>query len=116
MGLDGAGFHVETEVLEAASRSMGEIVSDQDDFELRGLCGDPEVYGHGGIHDALAEFCGSWSVGLDALCDRSRHMSDSLADAAKAYRGVDQNTARTMAADPGLDAVTPSPPPMGSDR
>lgn len=111
--MDGPGFHVEIEVLESASKSMGEIVHDQDGFELRGLCGEPSLYGHGGIHDALAEFCGRWSVGLDALCDRARDMSGALGDAAKAYREAERTNNTALSQDPGVDAVTPPLPIVG---
>jgi hypothetical protein len=65
--VDGPSFHVDVDVLASASKSMGDIVHDQDSFELRELCGEPSLYGHDGVHDALAELCGRWSVGLDAL-------------------------------------------------
>jgi hypothetical protein len=64
--MDGPGFHVDIEVLETASKNMQDLWHSQDEFELRGLCGEPELYGHGGVHDALADFCGQWSVGMDA--------------------------------------------------
>lgn len=112
--MDGPGFHVDIEVLESASKSMGEIVHDQDSFAIRGLCGEAAMYGHGGVHDALAEFCGRWSVGLDALCDRARDMSGSLGSAARAYRAAEQNHKGALTADPGVDAVTPSEPTLGA--
>ncbi|GAA4536458.1 hypothetical protein [Amycolatopsis samaneae] len=108
--MDGPGFHVEIEVLESASKSMGQVAADQDGFALRGLCGEPPMYGHNGVHDALAEFCGRWSVGLDALSDRARSMGDLLGKAAKAYREVEHNAAGSLTKDPGLDAVTPGVP------
>ncbi len=43
--MDGPGFHVDVKVLASASKSMGDIVHDQDSFELRGLCGEPGLYG-----------------------------------------------------------------------
>ncbi|GAA4546390.1 hypothetical protein [Amycolatopsis samaneae] len=107
MPLDGPGFHVEIELLETASRNMAQIVHDQDGFELRGLCGESEIYGHEGVHSGLAEFCGRWSVGLDALADRAERMGDKLGEAAKAYRGVDQANAGSLKGDPAIDAVDP---------
>ena len=111
--MDGPGFHVDIEVLETASKNMQDVWRSQDEFELRGLCGEPELYGHGGVHDALADFCGQWSVGLDALCDRANDLSDSLGKAAQAYRAVEHSNMTALKVDPGTDAVTPDPPAAG---
>ncbi|GHG33364.1 MULTISPECIES: hypothetical protein [Amycolatopsis] len=114
MSLDGPGFHVEIELLEAASKNMAQIVRDQDGFELRGLCGEAEIYGHQGVHSGLAEFCGRWSVGLDALADRAERMGDTLGEAAKVYRGVDEANAESLKEDPAVDAVDPPAFPGGA--
>ncbi|WP_246258234.1 hypothetical protein [Amycolatopsis anabasis] len=108
MSLDGPGFHVEIEVLETASKNMSDIARDQDSFELRELCGDPALYGHDGVHAALAEFCGGWSVGLDALSDRAQRMGDSLGAAAKAYREAERTRKDALTTDPGVEAVDSS--------
>ncbi|MGH9061408.1 MAG: hypothetical protein ACRDZY_18130 [Acidimicrobiales bacterium] len=108
--MDGPGFHVEVEALEGASTSMAQVAADQDNFALRGLCGEPPLYGHDGVHDALAEFCGRWSVGRDALADRARSMGDLLGTAAKAYRQAEHNATGSLTTDPGLPAVTPDVP------
>ncbi|KFZ80823.1 hypothetical protein ED92_10860 [Amycolatopsis sp. MJM2582] len=113
--MDGPGFHVELEVLESASKGMGEVVSDQEGFELRGLCGEPRLYGHDGVHAALAEFCGRWSVGLDALADRARDLGGLLGAAAKAYREVEHTNLAALKTDPGLGSVS-APPRVGSGR
>lgn len=113
--MDGPGFHVEIDVLESASKSMGEIVHDQDSFELRGLCGDLPLYGHDGVHSALAELCGRWSVGLDALSDRAGDLGTLLGTAAKAYRAVEHGNTSALKSDPGWDAVTPDVPAGGGN-
>lgn len=105
--MDGPGFHVEIDVLEAASRSMDEIVADQDNAELRDLCGGQAVYGHEWVHAEFAEFCAAWSVGLDALCDRARNMGYELGEAARTYREVDDEAARQLTEDPAADVVDP---------
>lgn len=107
MSLDGKGFHVEIELLEAASRNMDELVAGQDNSELSELPGSAESYGHADLLSALTEFCDRWSVGLDALCDRATRMSYSLGETAKAYREADQAGADALSVDPGLDAVQP---------
>lgn len=112
--MDGPGFHVEVDVLESASTSMGEIVHDQSSFQLRGLCGEPPLYGHDGVHGALAEFCGRWSVGLDALADRAGDLGDLLGKAAKAYRAAEHSNIAALKDDPGRDAVTPDEPGPGA--
>ena len=111
--MDGPGFHVDVEVLNSAASSMGAIVHDQSTFALRGLCGDPELYGHRGVHDALAQFCGRWSVGLDALSDRAAELGTSLGKAAEAYRETEHTTTATLTADPGWDTVALDTLPTG---
>lgn len=52
MVLDGPGFHIDADKVDEAARGIQDSVHDQDNFELRGLCGDLELYGHAGVHDA----------------------------------------------------------------
>lgn len=108
--MDGAGFHVELDVLEEAARRMHEVVTDQDGRELRDMCGGADQYGHGRVHAELAEFCNAWSVGVDALCDRARTMGAELREVAQAYREIDQEAARTLNQDPGITATEPPIP------
>jgi hypothetical protein len=108
--MDGAGFHVELDVLEEAARRMQDIVADQDGRELREVCGGAQQYGHEGVHAELAEFCNAWSVGVDAVCDRARTMGAELREVAQAYREIDQEAARTLNHDPGVEATEPSTP------
>ena len=108
--MDGAGFHVELDVLEQAARRMHEVVTDQDGRELRDVCGGAQQYGHAGLHAELAEFCNAWSVGVDALCDRARTMGSELREVAQTYREIDQEAARTLNQDPGVAATEPSTP------
>jgi hypothetical protein len=112
--VDGPGFHVDVDVLENASKNMSAVVHDQDSFELRGLCGEPGLYGHNGVHDALAALCGRWSVGLDALSDRASDLGDLLGKAASAYRAVEHSNTAALKSDPGWDAVSPDEPTIGA--
>ncbi|MDX3187762.1 hypothetical protein PV458_05070 [Streptomyces sp. MN03-5084-2B] len=106
---------MEIDALDSASTSMAEIVHDQNSFALRGLCGEPPLYGHDGVHSALGEFCGRWSVGLDALSDRASDLGDLLGKAAKAYRAVEHDNTAALKEDPGWDSVTPDPPMLGGN-
>ena len=108
--MDGPGFHVDVDVLASASKSMDDVVR----FELRELCGEPGLYGHNGVHDALAELCGRWSVGLDALADRASDLGDLLGKAAEAYRAAEESNTSALKSDPGWDAVTPDEPTIGA--
>jgi hypothetical protein len=103
--LDGPGFHVDVEKLDEAARGVQDSVHDQDAFELRGLCGDPELYGHRGVHDALMDLCVRWSDGLDVLTEDAGTIGDALSKVSQAYRAVDENAARSLPNDPGLGAV-----------
>lgn len=102
--MDGQGWHVDVEVLEEAARGIVRSVDGQESFELRGLCGDAELYGHGGVHSALMEFCVRFSDSLDALTTDATEISDTLSAAAKAYRATDEAAARSLA-DPAVKAV-----------
>lgn len=71
--VDGPGFHVDVEAVDEAARGITQSVQDQDNFELRGLCGDADLYGHAGVHDALMDFAVRWSDGfghVDRRCGR----------------------------------------------
>lgn len=105
--MDGPGFHVDVDVLDTAAKSMHDIVADQDNSELRRLCGGPEMYGHDAVHAEFSGFCQAWSVGLDALCDRARWMGDELGNCARTYREVDQAAAQKLTDDPALQVVDP---------
>lgn len=105
MSIDGPGFHVEVNVLDNAAKGIIQSVHDQQTFELRGLCGDTELYGHAGVHDALADYCARWSAGLDRLTEDAGVIGECLKHVADAYRGVDEAAARHMPADPGTTVV-----------
>lgn len=103
--MPGDGFHVDVEDLTQAARGITRSVQGQDGFELRGLCGEPSLYGHPGVHDALMEFCVRWSEGLDVLTDDAGEISDTLKRAAEAYRTADDAARQAMTHDPAVDAV-----------
>ncbi|WP_328617099.1 hypothetical protein OHS18_12625 [Amycolatopsis sp. NBC_00355] len=103
--LDGPGFHVDVDAVDEAARGVRESVQDQHQFELRNLCGDAGVYGHNGLHDALMDYCGRWSGGLDTLTDDAGAIGDALTKAVEAYRVIDENAARALSGDPGAGAV-----------
>lgn len=103
--VDGPGFHVDVDKLDEAANGIRHSVQDQDNFALRGLCGDAELYGHTPLHDALMDFSVRWSEGLDILTDDAGQIADALSRVSQAYRTVDEAAARTMPNDPGLEAV-----------
>jgi hypothetical protein len=103
--VDGPGFHVDVDRVDEAATGIKQSVDDQDNFELRGLCGDSELYGHAGVHDALMDFCVRWSDGLDTLTEDAGAIGDALARATNAYRGIDQGAIKTLTSDPGEQAV-----------
>jgi hypothetical protein len=103
--VDGAGFHVDVEKVEEAASGIRRSVSDQENFALRGLCGDTQLYGHGGIHNVLMNFCVRWSDGLDTLTGDASAIGDVLGRAAQAYRAVDAAAAGSLKTDPGSPVV-----------
>jgi len=103
--VDGPGFHVDVDKVEQAASGITKSVDDQSNFELRGLCGDSPLYGHGGVHDALMTFCVRWSDGLDTLTEDAGAIGDVLTKAAAAYRAVDQAGAQALTGDPATAAV-----------
>ncbi|MEV6448447.1 hypothetical protein [Amycolatopsis sp. NPDC051716] len=103
--MDGPGFHVDVEKMEGAASGIHRSVSDQANFALRGLCGDTQLYGHGGIHDALMNFSVRWSDGLDTLTEDAGAIGDVLGRAAQAYRAADAAAAGSLKVDPGEQAV-----------
>lgn len=105
MTLNGQGFHVEVDVLDTAATGIKQSVQDQDNFELRGLCGETDQYGHAPLRDAFMDFCTRWSEGLDSLTDEGEAIGETLSKVADAYRTVDENAAQSLPADPGLEAA-----------
>jgi hypothetical protein len=103
--VDGPGFHVDVDKVTEAGNGISRSVTDQQGFQLRGLCGDAELYGHQGVHDGLMDFCARWSDGLDILTDDADKIGATLTRAANAYRGIDAASARTLRTDPGQQAV-----------
>ncbi|WP_245617364.1 hypothetical protein [Amycolatopsis taiwanensis] len=103
--MDGPGWHADVDKIDEAANGIQQSVQDQDNFELRGLCGEPELYGHTPLHDALMDFSVRWSDGLDTLTGDAREIGDALSRVSKAYRAVNEATARSLPTDPGLGAV-----------
>ena len=103
--MDGPGFHVDVAAVDEASTGIKQSVQDQDAFELRSLCGDTDLYGHSGLHDALMDYCVRWSDGLDTLTDDAEAVGDALSRVAEAYRSVDEAALRTLSSDPAVGAV-----------
>ncbi|KAA9156456.1 hypothetical protein FPZ12_027605 [Amycolatopsis acidicola] len=103
--VDGPGFHVDVDRVDEAAAGIQQSVDDQDNFELRDLCGDAALYGHTGVHDALMDLCVRWSDGLDTLTDDAGAISDALSKAVQAYRSIDTDTIKTLTSDPGEQAV-----------
>jgi hypothetical protein len=91
--LDGDGFHVDLDALSAASIGITQTLKDMDQCKIRGICGEPEQYGHQGIHDVFANFCGRWQQGVDVLLEDAKSLRDGLNQAADAYARGDANAA-----------------------
>lgn len=104
MALDGPGFHVDVGVVGEAATGITQSVQDQDNFALRGLCGEVDLYGHAELHGALREFCSRWSDGLDVLTDDAAAIGETLSKVVQTYRQVDA-AAGSLGADPGERAV-----------
>lgn len=105
MVLDGQGWHIDVDKLDEAANGIHDSVQDQDTFALRGLCGDSDLYGHGGVHDALMDSCVRWSDGLDTLTSDAGTIGDALSRVSQAYRAVDEAAARSLPGDPGTEVV-----------
>lgn len=103
--VSGQGYQVDVDVLDGAARSMRELAADQDQFELRGLCGEPEVYGHQGLHDGLADACDKLSNTLDNLASTVEDLAGGLEKSAALYRESEQANAQKLqggGGDPGM--------------
>lgn len=83
-------------------------MQDQDNFALRGLCGDAALYGHAPLHDALMDFCVRWSDGLDVLTDDAGQIGDALTRVSNAYRAVNGQPVK-LDGKPGSNAETHIP-------
>ncbi|MET8847758.1 hypothetical protein [Amycolatopsis sp. NPDC004625] len=91
--------------LDEAAKGIRQSIDGQESFKLRNLCGNSDVYGHSGLHDALMDFCVRWSDGLDMLIEDADAISGVLAKSAQAYRANDEAAARSLKIDPGEQVV-----------
>ncbi|WP_216211173.1 hypothetical protein [Amycolatopsis aidingensis] len=91
------GYVVNVEALQIASRGIAESVRDLEPGVVRGLCGEPEQYGHEGVHAAFAEFCERWDYGVEVLVDDTDGMCEALDHAVLAYVEGDQVAAEPLA-------------------
>jgi hypothetical protein len=103
--LDGPGFHVDVAVIDEAATGVTQSVHDQSGFALRGLCGDPELYGHVPLHDALMDFCVRWSGGMDDLTSSAGALGDALTRVGAVYGAIDGAAAKSLTADPAVGAT-----------
>lgn len=88
--VDGSGRHADVDKIDEAANGIQQSVQDQDSFELRGLCGDPELYGYAPLHDALMDFSVRWSDGLDTPTGDAREIGDARSRVSKAYHAVNE--------------------------
>lgn len=88
--MDGLGFHVDLDAVEAAARGIRDTIRDHDSIEVRNICGAVELYGHTGLHGAFSDFCARWNDGIDQLVDDVGIIGESLSAAAASYRSVDE--------------------------
>lgn len=106
MALDGQGFHVEIERLEAASRAMGAIADKQAASELEDLCGgDAQAVGSDVMCDALVSYCEKMSEGIDHLVDKAEDVRDGLTEAARIYREAERANTGRLTSDPAAQAM-----------
>jgi hypothetical protein len=103
--MDGPGFHVEIGTLESASAGIRESVADQKGSALSHLDRAADVYGHDRLHQAMENFCGRWSDGIDVLTKDAEGIGDLLGKVAQAYRAADQAAAGLLTSDPGKPVV-----------
>jgi hypothetical protein len=105
MELNGPGFHVAVDVVEQAANGIKQSVQDQGNFELRGLCGEADMYGHTALRDALMDFCVRTSDVIDELVDEGEEIGDALSAVASTYREVDASAVGALTEDPALDVA-----------
>lgn len=100
--MEGPGFHVDLDALEAAASGIRDTIRDRDSIEVSDICGPAELYGHNGLHGAFSDFCDRWSEGVDQLVEDAGLISESLSAVAQNYRSVDEAGRSTFA--PGLSS------------
>lgn len=101
--LDGAGFHVDVEVLEEAAGSIRLAVRDQNGRELSAVPGAAEEYGNEDVASAVSDFCERWSDAVDELVDGGHEMVDALSSSVAAYREADAAAEAALKVDPAVD-------------
>ncbi len=100
--MDGPGYHVDVDALDQAGTAIQKAVDAQDNFELRGLTGEPDMYGDEPLRNALMDVCVRWSDRIDALVDDADEIGQALKAAAQAYREADRQAKGALPDDPAV--------------
>ncbi|NMO52073.1 hypothetical protein HH310_12800 [Actinoplanes sp. TBRC 11911] len=103
--MDGPGFHVEVDVLEAAATGIAQSVADQRESALDELDREEATYGHAGVHQEMENLCRRWGDGLDILVKDADAIAEILTAAATAYREADASAAGRLTSDPAERVV-----------
>lgn len=103
--MDGPGYHVDVDALEQAGTAIQKAVEEQDNFELRGLTGEPEMYGDEALRNALMDVCVRWSDRIDDLVDDADEIGQALKASAQAYREAEHEAKGTLPDDPAVDVA-----------
>ncbi|WP_246134780.1 WXG100 family type VII secretion target [Prauserella rugosa] len=103
--VDGPGYHVDVDTLDQAGTAIQKAVDAQDNFELRSLTGEPEMYGDEPLRNALMDVCVRWSDRIDDLVDDADEIGRALKASAQAYREAERQAKGALPDDPAVDVA-----------
>jgi hypothetical protein len=83
------GFRVDLGALDDASSGITDTLAKLQFKKVSDLDHKKEDMGHGGLADALGEFCDRWEIGVENLGKDAAQVSDRLNASVKAYRQVE---------------------------
>lgn len=89
VGLSGEGFSVD---LDALLKAASGILDAMEARQVKDLDCEQSAFGHEGLADITKDFCDRWQRGVKNLLDDGKEVAGRLADSAKLYLQMEQDT------------------------
>lgn len=81
--------------LEDSERDLGSLKSEFDTIEKRRDRTD-DIWGHGGVKDAMGEFAGNMDYNRGKLSEKIQEVKDKVTNTLETFRGVEEKLAASF--------------------
>lgn len=90
------GFSVDLEALRGAADGVTDTLNAMATKKVKDIDPAGSAFGHGGLADAVGDFCDRWEIGVEHLCKDASEIVDRLTWSMQAYTHVDDTLGRTI--------------------